>query len=261
MVEKYVTDKEYETYFSSLNGLRGRIAGELPVESGMNILDVATGYGFFALEIAERDKDLKITGIDITRSNVENSKKNIEKRNFGEKIEVKRMDATKMGFPDEKFDMVVNFLGLEDIHMTRGKDGVQKTFNEVNRVLKPDRFFYSVIMPPDEMETEAQRTEVALFSYICDATWLNYKEYEEMFARAEFKIIGKKHFFTGRKLTPDQAKEEIKFACSEVPKIYGIDTPPFEDVWDRFGLKIEKNGLGQCSKVLLVSAHKVGQVG
>ncbi|TFF88509.1 MAG: methyltransferase domain-containing protein, partial [Promethearchaeota archaeon] len=90
MVEKYVTDKEYETYFSSLNGLRGRIVGELTIKSGMNILDVATGYGFFALEIVERGKDLKITGIDITKSNVENSKKNIKKRNFGEQIEVKQ---------------------------------------------------------------------------------------------------------------------------------------------------------------------------
>jgi ubiquinone/menaquinone biosynthesis C-methylase UbiE len=260
MIEKYLTDKEYETYFSSLNGLRRRIARVLPIKSGIYILDIATGYGFYSLEIAERGRNLKITGIDITKSNVENTKRDIEKRNFGEKIEVIQMDATEMGFPDKKFDMVVNFLGLEDIHMTRGKDGVQNTFNEANRVLKSDRFFCSVIMPTDEMETEAQRTEVALFSYICDATWLNYKEYEEMLARAKFKIVEKKHFFTGRKLTPDQAKVEIKFACREVPKIYGIYTPSFEDVWERFGNKIEENGLGQCSRVLLIIAQKTGHL-
>ena len=166
------------------------------------------------------------------------------------------MDATSMTFPDESFDMVVNFLGLEDIHMTRGKEGVHKTFHEVSHILKPAGYFCFVAMPPEEMESDAQKLENEVFSYICGATWLSAKEYEEMLKETGLKLLMKKAYYTGKKLTPEQAKEEIEFACENVPKIYGIDTPPFDEVWEKFGERIEKHGMGHYSKVVLFIAQK-----
>jgi hypothetical protein len=165
-----------------------------------------------------------------------------------------------MSFPDGKFDMAINFTGLEDIHMTRGRVGVQETFFEVNRVLKPKSFSCFVVMPPEEMETQAQKIEVALFSYICNATWLTAREYEEMLHKANFRLISKRTYYTGKKLSPEQAKAEIRFACKNVPKIYGINTRSFEEVWARFGQEIEKNGLGHYSKVLLLIAERVDRL-
>ncbi len=257
MIEEYVTNPEYETYFQKLNGLRPRIAKDLPIKPGMRILDVATGGAFFALEVARRDTTLKVTGVEITQSGIRDSKKNIRREGLGDRVKVVEMDVTGMDFGPEEFDMAVNFAGLEDIHMTRGRVGVEKTFQEVARVLKPNGFFCFVVMPPEEMETEAQRIEVALFSYICDATWLSGAEYERMLENAGFMLNRKETYYTGKKLTPEQAQAEIKYVCKNDPKIYGIATPPFEQIWAKFGRQIEANGLGHYSKVMLMIASKV----
>jgi len=256
MIEEYVKDQEYDTHYSTLNNLRRQIAKKLPVESGMCLLDLATGYGFFAIEVAKAYAGVRITGVDISQSCIENAGKNVEREGFQKCITIVKMDATHMSFSDSQFDMAFNFAGLEDIHMTRGEAGVAKVFREIYRVLKTDSYFAFVVMPPEEMETEAQKIEVNLYSYICGATWLSAARYRDILEMAGFKLKGRKDYYTGKKLTPEQAMVEIRFACESVPEIYGIKTPSFEQVWRRFGSQIEKNGLGQHSKILLMTAYK-----
>lgn len=256
MTEKFISDKEYQSYFSKLNGLRARITGDLPINPDMRILDIASGYGYFTLELVRYESTLKIIGIDIAKSDIKSAVKYVRETGHSDKIKFIQMDATKMGFSEQKFDMAVNFLGLEDIHMTRAREGIMKTFLEVNRVLKDEVYFCFTVMPPEEMDTEAQKTEVALFSYICNATWLSTEEYKDMLGDAGFRFIEKKSYHTGKKLSPEQAKKEIKFAIENVPEIYGIDTPSFRDVWGKFGNKIKKSGLGHYSKVVLMIARK-----
>jgi ubiquinone/menaquinone biosynthesis C-methylase UbiE len=226
----------------------------------MRILDVATGEGFFALEIARLYDNVKIVGIDISRSVVREARGNVGKQNAQDLIEIVEMDAANMRFSEGEFDIAINFTGLEDIHMTRGKSGVQQTFSEVNRTLKPDSYFCFVMMPPDEMETNAQKMEAVLFSHVCGATWLYSKEYETMLEEAKFKLCEKRSYYTRMKFTPQQAKNEIKYIIRRVPKVYGISTLSFEEIWTRFGQDIEKNGLGCYSKVLLMIARKIEDV-
>lgn len=257
MIEEYISNKEYENYYSNLNSLRYRIAKNIPINPGMRVIDVATGSAFFAIEVARLHPDVEITGIDIAESDIRNAKKNIKREGLKDRIRVLKMDATDMKFTSGEFDLAINFTGLEDIHMTRGKAGVKRTFIEVCRVTKPHSHFYFVIMPPEEMETEAQRIEVALFSYICDATWLSMREYEDMLNVTGFKLINKKSYYTGKILTAGQAKAEIRYACKNDPRIYGIVTPTFKEIWNKFGESIEKNGLGHYSKVVLLTARKI----
>ena len=259
MDETYLSEHEYHTYFEDLNGLRSRIAGDMPVLPGMRILDLATGYGYFAIAVAKRDASLRVTGFDIAHSDVRHSRQNYLKYGVGRQAQAVRMDATRMALQTSGFDMVVNFLGLEDIHMTRGRDGVEKTFFEVNRVLKPGHCFCFTVMPPEVMDTPAQQTEVALFSYICDSTWLSLDEYIRMLKGARLQLVDRRVYRTGKRLTPEQARVEIRFACGNVPRIYGKSTPCFEEVWARFGSQIETHGLGQASKVVLVVTQKIGE--
>jgi len=258
MVEEYMSDLEYRTHFPKLRGLRSKIAGDLPIRPGMHILDVATGDGYFAIELARLDRSLKITGIDISQTAIGSARKNIKKENSQDRIEILEMDATKMSFPREEFQMAVNFTGLDEVHATRGSRGVQKTFLEMNRVLKPRAFFCFAVMPPDEMETDAQRLEVALFDHVCGAKYLSGKEYEAMVRKARFKLIGKKSYYSGMKFTFQQAKREIRYTIKTAPRICGGKTPSFEEVWARFRQGIEKDGLGCYSKVVLMTAQKVG---
>jgi hypothetical protein len=140
--------------------------------------------------------------------------------------------------------------------MTRGRAGIQKTFSEVYRLLKPQSNFCFVVMPADTAETEAQKLEIAMFSYICNATWLNTDEYKSMLESARFTLISEKNYYTQKKLTPAQAQKEIQFACEHVPRIYGITTVSFDEAWERFGRDIEEHGLGHYSKTVLITARK-----
>lgn len=256
VIETYVSDGEYPTFFSILNGVRQAIAKDLPIEENARILDLATGYAYFAIELARLRPDVEIVGIDISKDDVEIARENIAKCGLTKRVHVVRMDATHMDFPDESFDSVVNFLGFEDIYMTRGKSGVGKTFLEVGRILKPNRDFCLVAMPPEEMETAAQKLEVRVFSYTCGAIWLSFRDYSDMLRKAGLRPVSKENYYTGKKLTAGQARQEIIFACQNVPTIYGIKTPPFERIWELFGKEIEQEGLGHYSKVTLIRAKK-----
>lgn len=75
MTEQYISNQEYKTYYEKLRGLRTRIANHLPLKPGMHILDVATGEGFFAIEVARRDSSLEITGIDISQKAIRYARK------------------------------------------------------------------------------------------------------------------------------------------------------------------------------------------
>jgi ubiquinone/menaquinone biosynthesis C-methylase UbiE len=255
-----VADGEYPEYFSKLSGLRKTSVQQLPIQPGMQILDLTTGYGFFAVEVARHDHHPRNVGIDLSKNGIIKAEEYVRKYRLDDRIEIIEMDATEMKFPEEKFDMVVNFLGLEDIHMTRSKVGVEKTFGEVYRVLKPGGYFCFVVMPPEEMETEAQKIEVRLFSFVCGATWLNANEYERILQECGFETIKKESYRTGKKLTADQAKEEIMFSCTYAARIYGVETPSFGEVWKKFGDEINQHGMGHYSKVVLFIARKVGGV-
>ena len=261
MIEEYLTDREYETYFERLGGLRAEVAHGLPVSGGMLVLDVATGYGYYAIEVAGLASDIGVVGIDIARSDIEHSIANHTRAGLAGRLWAIQMDVTRQAFRDRAFDMAVNFLGFEDIHMTRGRSGLERALSEVNRVLKPGAHFSLVVMPPEAMETEAQRTEVALFSYVCDSTWLSLREYEALLAATGFEMIRRSNLHTGKKLTPRQARSEIRFACENVPRIYGKVTPSLEDVWTRFGPAIEADGLGHYSNIVALLTRKVDRCG
>jgi len=257
MIEEYMTNLEYKTHFEKLRGLRSRIAEDLPFKAGIHVLDVATGGGYFAIDVARLDRSLKITGIDTSQEAILDAIKNVKKQGFQDRIKVVEMDAAKLCFQSEEFDMAINFTGLDEIYLTRGSEGVQKTFLEVNRVLKPRTYFCFVVMPPEEMETEAQKLEVSVVDYICGAKYLSSKEYEAVIKKAKFKLIRKRSYHAGMKFTPQQAKGEIRYIIKNVPRMYGVKTPSFEETWTKFGRRIKKNGLGCYSKVVLMIAQKV----
>lgn len=256
MKETYIHDKEYKNYYFKMNGLRKRIAKEIPIKKNYKILEVATGDGVFAVELAKLYKSASIVAIDISDKFCKEAKNYANKQGVRTQINVKKMDATNLTFPAESFDIAVNFMGLEEIYMTRGKQGITKVFKEAYRVLKPGRYFCFTLMPPEEMETKAQKTEVAIFSYICNSTWLSKKEYMSFLRAVGFKLSKTKVFRTGKKLSPSQAKQEVRFACKETAEIFNMKTRSFEEVWKKFGGNIEKHGLGLHSKTLLVIAQK-----
>src|SRR5215470_18153558 len=74
----------------------GAVAERL--RSGSDVLDVATGPGFFAIELA-RVGNFNITGLDISHTFVEIPAENA--RNVGLKIDFRCGNASAMPFPHE----------------------------------------------------------------------------------------------------------------------------------------------------------------
>jgi len=248
MGEAFVSDEEYPTYFVKLEGMRDKVAAELGDLAG-DVLDMATGSAYFAMALARKHPEIHVTAIDI--NGLGTARENVNEKQLSDRITLREMDASSLGFQSESFDHVVNFLGLEDIHMTRGRQGVKKAFKEAHRVLRPGGSFCFVAMPSDEAETPAQRNEIEVFSWICDAMWLTRAEYMGLISGSGLVYEDRKVFRTGKKLTVEQAKEEIAFACDNVPAIYGRPARSFDEVWERFGDRIKEHGMGHYLRLEL----------
>ncbi len=93
------------------------------------ILDIATGTGDLAIELAKTDAE-KIIGVDISPKMIEIANKKIQKRNLSSKIEVKVADALNLPFENKSFDIVTCAFGV------RNFEDLEKGLQEINRVLK-----------------------------------------------------------------------------------------------------------------------------
>ena len=102
------------------------VAEHLPREC--DVLEVAPGPGFFAIELAELG-DFKITGLDVSRTLVEIATQNA--RNAGVKIDFRLGNAAAMPFADASFDMTYCAAAFKNFSEP------VKALDEMHRVLRP----------------------------------------------------------------------------------------------------------------------------
>lgn len=242
--EVFVSDEEYPTYFVKLEGVRGKVAEELELSG--DVLDIATGSAYYVMALARKHPGVHVTAIDI--AGLDTARGNVDEAGLSSRVTLMEMDATSLLFRDNSLDHVVNFPGLEDIHMTRGRVGVEKAFIEAHRV-KPGGSFSFAAMPSDEAETMAQRNEIEVFSWIYDATWLTRAQYMDLISGSGLAFVCSKVFRTGKKLNAEQAREEMRFACENVPALYGRSARGFDEAWERFGDSITEHGRGHYSRL------------
>jgi len=256
MCSEYLTDEEYEMYWFRLGGLRKAISEDLGLSAGMKILDVGTGWGHFAIEMAKLLKEGKVVGIDIT-SEVDKARQFAKRNKVDDIVQIMRMDATDLRFPDNSFDLAASFLGMRDIHMTRGEKGVKKAVREMIRVTKEGGRIALCITPPEDMETEDQRIAVEVEGKIFGAKSLPKEFYIDIFRNNHIELRKTGAYYTNKKLTAHQARIELKEGIEIARKVYGKNVRDFEDVWSEYGERIETFGYGMYSKVVLLIGEKV----
>src|SRR5215470_894273 len=98
------------------------------LRSGSNVLEVAPGPGFFAIELLKLG-DFRVTGLDISRTLVEIATENA--RNAGINIDFRLGNASAMPFADESFDFVYCSAAFKNFSEP------VKALDEMHRVLKP----------------------------------------------------------------------------------------------------------------------------
>jgi len=98
------------------------------LRSGSEVLEVAPGPGFFAVELAKLG-DFKITGLDISRTLVEIATKNA--REAGVKVDFRLGNASAMPFADDSFDFIYCSAAFKNFSQP------VRALDEMHRVLRP----------------------------------------------------------------------------------------------------------------------------
>ena len=99
----------------------------LPEGRSLNILDVGTGTGFFAILLAE--KGHRVEGIDLTPAMLEEARTLAKQRNLD--ITFREMDAQNLDYPNDSFDVVISR------NLTWTLPDPESAYAEWFRVLKP----------------------------------------------------------------------------------------------------------------------------
>ena len=99
----------------------------LPEGRSLNILDVGTGTGFFAILLAE--KGHRVEGIDLTPAMLEEARWIAKQRNLD--ITFREMDAQNLDYPNDSFDVVISR------NLTWTLPDPERAYAEWFRVLKP----------------------------------------------------------------------------------------------------------------------------
>ena len=99
----------------------------LPEGRSLNILDVGTGTGFFAILLAE--KGHRVEGIDLTPAMLEEARTLAKQRNLD--ITFREMDAQNLAYPDGTFDVVISR------NLTWTLPDPERAYASWFRVLKP----------------------------------------------------------------------------------------------------------------------------
>ncbi len=113
-------------------GWRRKVRKALTANHPEIILDVATGTGDLAIELAKMPVK-KIIGIDIAKDMLEIGRKKVQKKGLSEIIELEPGDSENIHYPDNHFDAITVAFGV------RNYENLEKGLREMCRVLKPGK--------------------------------------------------------------------------------------------------------------------------
>jgi ubiquinone/menaquinone biosynthesis C-methylase UbiE len=254
---KFLTDFEYAEAFHRFGNLRRRIAEFVHSATkgkARLILDVPAGHAYLTAEFTFLFPSSRFVAVGL-RNDVESfislRKSDSYPQNQWNHVQYLSCDAKELPFGDGSFDLVINFLGLEDIKMTRGIEGVQFALSEMSRVLGASGILQISLVEYGELPEEKLARDV------WEATGLNpvfeaRNWYHQFLVSMGLSLHKEKQFLHPMKMTASQAKEELRFACETAPSIFsefGVSAKSFESLWAEYGNQIELHGMAYWSRI------------
>jgi len=162
-----------DNIFKSIQGLIGK-----------KILDVATGQGeFISLLKDQLPGYISIIGIDESERSIENARTLFE----DDKIEFQMMDAYKMSFPDDTFDIVTISNSLHHFALP------EQILAEMQRVTKPGGKIIVHEMVSDDL-TPAQLSHRKIHHWSAKIDMLNNRFHAETYTKEALVELIKKQF-------------------------------------------------------------------
>ncbi len=138
-----------------------RFAGALPLQPGMELLDIGSGLGGAARYLALA-YGCRVTGIDLTASLVAAARVLSERVGMGDRVRFEEASALDLPFPDEIFD------GAYTIHVGMNVADKPRFYGEAFRVVKPGGFFalYDVVRLMGDPDYPVPWAEVSETSHL-----------------------------------------------------------------------------------------------
>jgi len=119
------------------NRVRGLVLSNLDCNEAGQILDIGCGSGSLTIELAKKNKEAKVVGIDHWGKQWEYSKKicekNAEFEGVAEQVKFQKADAAALPFDDDTMDVVVSNLVFHEVGGVRDK---KELVREALRVVK-----------------------------------------------------------------------------------------------------------------------------
>ena len=106
------------------------IIKKLNLKSNQKILDIGSGWGTLAIEIAQKTQ-CEVLGITLSKNQLEYSNKKVKELNLENQVQFKLLDYREL---DEKFDRIVSVGMFEHV----GRKFYKKYFNKISKLLNKD---------------------------------------------------------------------------------------------------------------------------
>jgi len=242
----YENDRER---WREIDKVRKKVAKRLQIPQGTRVLDVLVGPADFSRTIAQI-YNVEVTAVEITDEDIEEAKRRIRKEALLERVALAKMDITCMGFPNDTFDYVVNFIGWEDFTAVSGEELIDKAFGEIVRVLKVNGILAVTFIPAFEPRDDISRKDEKLREHMYKSSkrpkYFRQKFFLQTFEKHRIKLLGKNVFETPKsRLLPQDAKRYIKWLYNNYKSFYAPDVEmrSYEGILRRFQPFIEKHGI------------------
>ena len=106
------------------------IIKKLNIKENSRVLDIGSGWGFLAMEIAKQAK-CQVTGVTLSENQYKYSIQKAKELNLGNQVEFKLMDYREV---KDKYDRIVSVGMFEHV----GRKFYKKFFNKISEILKDD---------------------------------------------------------------------------------------------------------------------------
>lgn len=113
---------------------RKKVVNKVAATKPKRILDVATGTGDLAINLAKTDAE-EIIGLDISAGMLSVGKEKVAAKNLDDRIKMVQGDSENLPFEDNYFDAITVAFGI------RNFETLEKGLAEILRVLKPGGIF------------------------------------------------------------------------------------------------------------------------
>jgi phosphatidylethanolamine/phosphatidyl-N-methylethanolamine N-methyltransferase len=114
---------------------RKAVVQALGLRPGDRVLEVGVGTG---LSLPLYPRDVRITGIDVSREMLEKARRRVSRRRLANVEALLEMDAERMSFPDASFDKIVAMYVVSVVERP------DKLLEELHRVCRPHGEIYLV---------------------------------------------------------------------------------------------------------------------